>query len=74
MKTREHQSYDTESKRLGSWGMTELDDEKRRHIFEDDPETFRKLKEKEKLGKEKAAAGTDFSKVSRYEMSAKRIW
>ncbi|KAG9239153.1 eukaryotic membrane protein family-domain-containing protein [Amylocarpus encephaloides] len=74
MKKREHQNYDMEGKRLGSWGMVEMEDEKRRYIFEDDPETFKRLKEKERLGKEKAAAGTDFSKVSRYEMSAKRIW
>lgn len=74
MKKREYQSYDTEGKRIGGWGLVELGDEKRRHIFEDDPETLRKLKEKERIAQEKAAAGQDFSKISRYEMSAKRIW
>jgi hypothetical protein len=74
MKKRENENYNMEGKRLGSWGMVEMEDEKRRHIFEDDPETLKRLKEKERLGKEKAAAGQDFSKISRYEMSAKRIW
>ncbi|TVY47879.1 Endoplasmic reticulum membrane protein [Lachnellula occidentalis] len=74
MKTREHQNYDMDGKRIGGWGMVELEEEKRRYFFEDDPETLKKLKEKERLAKEKAAAGQDFSKISRYEMSAKRIW
>jgi hypothetical protein len=74
MKKREHQNYDMEGKRIGGWGMVELEDEKRRYFFDDDPETLKKLKEKERLAKEKAAAGQDFSKISRYEMSAKRIW
>lgn len=74
MKKREQQNYDMEGRRIGGWGMVELEDEKRRYFFEDDPETLRKLKEKERLAKEKAAAGQDFSKISRYEMSAKRIW
>jgi len=74
MKKRENENYGMQGKRIGSWGMVEMDDEKRRHIFQDDPETLKKLKEKERLGKEKAAAGQDFSKIIRYEMSAKRIW
>ncbi|KAH8684266.1 eukaryotic membrane protein family-domain-containing protein [Tricladium varicosporioides] len=74
MKSREHQTYNTEGKRIGSWGMVEMEEDKRRHIFADDPETLKKLRDKEKIAKEKAAAGVDFSKVSRYEMSAKRIW
>ncbi|KAF4632980.1 hypothetical protein G7Y89_g5149 [Cudoniella acicularis] len=74
MKKREHQNYDSEGKRIGSWGMVEMEEEKRRHIFEDDPETLKRLREKERLAKEKAAAGQDLSKISRYEMSAKRIW
>ncbi|CAG8975686.1 hypothetical protein HYALB_00007890 [Hymenoscyphus albidus] len=74
MKKREHQNYTMEGKRIGSWGMVEMEEEKRDHIFGDDPETLKKLREKERLGKEKAAAAPDFSKISRYEMSAKRIW
>jgi hypothetical protein len=77
MKKREHQSYDTGGKRVGGWGMVEVDDDKKRWIYNDDPETLRKLKEKERAAKEKAekeGVGQDFGKISRYEMSAKRIW
>lgn len=54
----------------------EVDDDKKRWIYDDDPETLRKLKDKERVAKDKAAKGpgTDFDKISRYEMSAKRIW
>lgn len=72
-KKQEHQGLDTEGKRLGTWGMTEVDDDKKRWIYDDDPETLRKLKDKEKAWKEKATAPQDFGKVSRYEM-VKRIW
>src|SRR6187402_1849282 len=54
MKKREHQSYDTEGKRLGGWGMTEVDDDKKRWIYDDDPDSLRKMKEKERHAKEKA--------------------
>jgi hypothetical protein len=75
MKKREHTNYDTGGKRVGGWGMVEVDDAKKRWIYDDDMETLNKLKEKERGAKEKAAtAGHDFSKISRYEMSAKRIW
>lgn len=75
MKTQEHQNYDTDGKRLGGWGMTEVDDDKKRWIYNDDPETLRKLKEKQRAAKEKAEKSTaqDFGKLSRYEM-VKRIW
>jgi hypothetical protein len=65
MKTREHQSVDAEGKRLGGWGMTEMDD----------PEHLRMLNEKARAAKEKAEKSTvkDFEKLSRYEL-VKRIW
>lgn len=73
MKKREHQSYGAEGKRLGIWGMTEVDDDKKRWFYDDDSETLKKMKEKEKIGKEKAEKNQDFGKISRYEM-VKRIW
>ncbi len=76
MKKREMQSYDTEGRRLGGWGMTEVDEEKKRWIYEDDLDGLRKKMEKERAAKEKSektAVGQDFSKISRYEM-LKRIW
>lgn len=68
-------SYDTGGRRVGGWGTVEVDDDKRRHIYSDDPATLEALREKERAGKEKAAKDKgEFSKVMRYEMSAKRIW
>lgn len=79
MKVREQgkESYEMGGRRVGGWGTVEIDEDKRRWIYDDDPEALRKLREKERAGKEKAERGVgveDFSKISRYEMSAKRIW
>ncbi|KAL2069984.1 hypothetical protein VTL71DRAFT_14664 [Oculimacula yallundae] len=73
MKKQEHQSYTAEGKRLGIWGMSEVDEDKKRWFYDDDPETLKKMKEKEKAGKQKAEKSQDFGKISRYEM-VKRIW
>lgn len=73
MKKREHQSYGAEGRRLGVGGMTEVDDDKKRWIYDDDQEHLRKMKEKEKIAKEKSEKGQDYGKISRYEM-LKRIW
>lgn len=64
-----------EGKRLGVWGMTELDDDKKRWIYEDDKETLRVMKEKEGRGREKSdrMGLNEFGKISRYDM-VKRIW
>ncbi|KAI9736582.1 MAG: hypothetical protein M1818_006093 [Claussenomyces sp. TS43310] len=78
IKDREHLSLDTKGKRLGGWGMVEVDDDKKRRIYEDDPEGMKGLREREKKAAEKAAQadlrGVDFGRVTRYEMAAKRIW
>jgi Eukaryotic membrane protein family len=77
MKQREHLSLDTKGKRLGGWGMVEVDEDKRRWIYEDDPEGAKALKERERKAAGKARdneKGSDFARVTRYEMAAKRIW
>lgn len=77
MKEREEADYGTGGKRVGGWGMIEVEEDKRRWIYEDDKETLRGLREKERAGTEKAERGgvsKDFSKITRYTMSAKRIW
>jgi hypothetical protein len=76
MKKREHQNYGTEGKRLGGWGIVEVDEDKKRWIYDDDPETLKKLREKERAAKQKAeksGSEQDFGNISRYEM-VKRIW
>jgi hypothetical protein len=77
MKTQEHTSYDTGGRRLGGWGVVEMDEAKRRWFYDDDPDALKKLRDKERAAKEKqensAGSGQDFGKISRYEM-VKRIW
>lgn len=78
MKERENLSLDTQGKRVGGWGIVEVDDDKKRIIYEGDEEGMRKLKERErKMEKAKDAGDTaEFGGVLRYSLSAKskRIW
>jgi hypothetical protein len=78
MKQRERQSMDTKGKRVGGWGVVEVGEEKRRWIYDDDPDALSALKEKEAKAKakaEKAEKETDgLDGVGRYMMAAKRIW
>jgi len=76
IKEREKLSLDTQGKRIGGWGTVEMDDEKRKMIYENDIEGAKALKERERKAKEKAEKtnAVDFGTVTRYEMSAKRIW
>ncbi|KIW16422.1 hypothetical protein PV08_06474 [Exophiala spinifera] len=68
-------------RRVGGWGVVEVDEDKRRWIYEDDPAGLRALREKEERDKNKQQKEKDkghgveaFDKVKRYEMVAKRIW
>lgn len=78
MKEREKSSLDTQGKRVGGWGVVEVDDEKRRIIYEGDEEGLRKLKERERKMEKGRELGEipDFSAVTRYSLSSKskRIW
>ena len=68
-------------RRVGGWGVVEVDQDKRRWIYEDDPEGLRALQEREdrdrakrERDKEKGLGVDYFDKVKRYEMVGKRIW
>lgn len=79
MKEREMTSTYAEGKRVGGWGVVEVDEDKRRWIYQDDPDGARKLREREKdmVEKERKAdkEGKDlYGGVNRYSMVAKRIW
>lgn len=78
MKQREKAPIHAEGRRVGGWGVVEVDEDKRRWIYADDPEGAKKLREREIANKEKEARlereGESFDKVSRYEMVTKRIW
>ena len=76
MKERENASTQIGGRRVGGWGVVEVDEDKRRWIYADDPDGAKKLREREVRDQERATSGTgdDFGKVERYNMVAKRIW
>lgn len=76
MKEREKTSVHADGRRVGGWGVVEVDDDKRRWIYHDDLDGARKLREREAAGRDKAADVTVgvLGGVSRYSMVAKRIW
>ena len=68
-------------RRVGGWGVVEVDDDKRRTIYEDDPAALQALKVKEakekarkEHEKERGYTADGLEKIKRYEMAAKRIW
>lgn len=68
-------SAQADGRRVGGWGVVEVDEDKRRWIYDDDPDALRKLREREAAVTEKEAkGGLGFEGVSRYTMAAKRIW
>lgn len=77
MREREKQGYDAGARRLGGWGAVEVDEDKRKWIYEDDEEGLRALKAKEAKArekKEKVGGELKLDGVGRYMMVAKRIW
>lgn len=78
MAEREKLSVETGGKRIGGWGVVDIDEEKRRSIYDDDPDALRRLKERDEKSRKKEEQekdrGTSFGHVSRYAMVAKRIW
>ena len=75
MKERERESVDARGRRIGGWGVVEVNEDKRRWIYEDDNDALRNLREKEADAKAKAEKGeVNLDKVDRYTMAAKRIW
>ncbi|KAL8860605.1 MAG: hypothetical protein Q9178_002958 [Gyalolechia marmorata] len=80
MKEREKEIVHAEGRRVGGWGVVEVDEDKRRWIYMDDPEGARKSRERERVGREKGegkggdGSGGGFERVERYSMVAKRIW
>jgi hypothetical protein len=78
MQERETASVETGGKRIGGWGVVDVDEDKRRVIYDDDTETLKRLRERDEKAKKKEEAerekGVGFGHVSRYTMVAKRIW
>lgn len=78
MKERECINTETGGKRLGGWGTVDVDEEKRRWIYNDDPDSLKRLRDRDEKGRQQEEKerreGTTFGHVSRYAMVAKRIW
>lgn len=74
MKERESASTHADGRRIGGWGIVEVDEDKRRWIYKDDPDAARKLRERERDARESKGGDENFGSVSRYSMAAKRIW
>lgn len=81
MKERENIPTHTGGRRAGGLGVVEVDDDKRRWIYRDDPAGFKKTKERagdemvRVKQKEKEGPGAEgLEAVMRYTMAAKRIW
>ncbi|KAL8763302.1 MAG: hypothetical protein Q9184_000858 [Pyrenodesmia sp. 2 TL-2023] len=75
MKEREAESVQAEGRRVGGWGVVEVDEDKRRWIYMDDKEGSKRAREREERAREmQVKGGGDFAKVRRYSMVAKRIW
>ncbi|EKG12821.1 Membrane proteinTapt1/CMV receptor [Macrophomina phaseolina MS6] len=78
MKEREKMVTTTDGKRVGGWGVVEVEDDKKRWIYADDAEGLRALRDRESKAREKEKGeGKDAGKLegtSRYSMVAKRIW
>ena len=82
MKEREKEGFETQSRRVGGWGVVEVDEDKRRWVYEGDEEGLRAVREREARNREKRDRGADggggggmkLDGVGRYMMAAKRIW
>ena len=75
MKEREKEEVGTGGRRVGGWGVVEVDDDKRRWIYKDDPDGARASREREKASMRRGTERVeDLGAVNRYTMVAKRIW
>ncbi|KJY00701.1 cytomegalovirus gH-receptor family protein [Zymoseptoria brevis] len=75
MKERERESVDTHGRRVGGWGTVEVNEDKRRWMYEDDPEGLKNLRKKESEAQARAASNEmKLDHVDRYVMASKRIW
>ena len=71
-------NFSQPGKRVGPFGATEVGDDRRRWLYEDDPDGLRRMRERERKTEEKfkdARADDGLARVHRYEMGvSKRIW
>ena len=72
----EHENFSQPGQRVGAFSAVEIGEERRKLIYEDDPEGLKRMRDRERKTQEKLKErGEDgLAKVVRYEMVAKRIW
>ncbi|KAI1817296.1 DUF747-domain-containing protein [Poronia punctata] len=72
----EHENFSQPGLRVGAFSSVEIGEERRKWIYEDDPEGLARMRERERKTQEKFKEKVDdgLAKVVRYEMVAKRIW
>ncbi|TGJ82144.1 hypothetical protein E0Z10_g6597 [Xylaria hypoxylon] len=72
----EHENFSQPGQRVGANSAVEIGEERRKLIYEDDPEGFKRMHDRERKTQEKFKEKGDdgLAKVVRYEMVAKRIW
>ncbi|KAI1358218.1 DUF747-domain-containing protein [Xylaria arbuscula] len=72
----EHENFSQPGQRVGAFSAVEIGEERRKLIYEDDPEGLKRMRDRERKTQEKLREkGEDgLAKVVRYEMVAKRIW
>ncbi|KAI0449142.1 DUF747-domain-containing protein [Xylaria acuta] len=72
----EHENFSQPGTRVGAFGAVEIGEERRKWIYEDDPEGLKRMRDRERKTQEKFKEKGDdgLAKVVRYEMVAKRIW
>ncbi|KAI0026261.1 eukaryotic membrane protein family-domain-containing protein [Xylariomycetidae sp. FL0641] len=85
MKLKEHavatgkaapENFSQPGQRIGAFSAVEIGDDRRKWLYEDDPDGLRKMRDRERKVQEKFKEPGDdgLAKVVRYEMVAKRIW
>ncbi|KAI1820684.1 DUF747-domain-containing protein [Xylaria intraflava] len=72
----EYENFSQPGQRVGAFSSVEIGDERRKWIYEDDPDGLARMRERERKTQEKFKEKGDdgLAKVVRYEMVAKRIW
>jgi hypothetical protein len=72
----EYENFSQPGTRVGAFSAVEIGDDRRKWIYEDDPEGLKRMRDRERKTQEKFKEKGDdgLAKVVRYEMVAKRIW
>ncbi|KAI1169648.1 DUF747-domain-containing protein [Nemania sp. FL0916] len=70
------ENFSQPGQRIGAFSSVEIGDDRRKWLYEDDPEGLKRMRNRERKTQDKFKEPGDdgLAKVVRYEMVAKRIW